>query len=207
MDKLADPWLGRDLFRNILALFQGDFLTLLYLSQVCHQWREWIYQWDSSWQARVYIIVNFMKYRDGMSIANAINQNDQDMVKWILSYEWWDWNWMLELAAGRGHRHLIDYFIEQGADDWDQAMAGAAGGNQRDLVVFFIEQGANDWNRAMIRAVRNGHRDLVYFFISMGANEWRKALRMAKRKRHPDLVALFQQCIKAACPKRRRKRI
>ena len=67
-------------------------------------------------------------------------------------------------AAKGGHKDLVDFFIEKGANDWNSGMRGAANGGHKDLVDFFIKKGANDWNSGMYAAANGCHKDLVEFF-------------------------------------------
>ena len=49
-------------------------------------------------------------------------------------------------------------------------MVYATDGGHKDLVEFFVEKGADDWDWAMEHAIRKGHEDLQKFFIKKGAN-------------------------------------
>ena len=40
-------------------------------------------------------------------------------------------------AARGGHLHLVEYFIEKGADDWDWGMFCADEGGHYDIVEYF----------------------------------------------------------------------
>jgi len=55
-----------------------------------------------------------------------------------------NYNEAMKLAARRGHRDLVDFFISKGARDWNWAMEGAAQGGHGDLVDFFISKGVDD---------------------------------------------------------------
>ena len=48
--------------------------------------------------------------------------------------------------------------------DVDAAMKNAAKGGHKDLVDFFIEKGADGWNWGMEGAAKGGHKELVEFF-------------------------------------------
>jgi hypothetical protein len=63
-----------------------------------------------------------------------------------------------------GHKELVDFFIEKGANDWDDGMYGAAEGGHKELVDFFIQKGADWWNGGMYGAAKGGHKELVDFF-------------------------------------------
>jgi hypothetical protein len=43
-------------------------------------------------------------------------------------------------------------------------MVGAAEGGHKELVDFFIEKGADNWNLGMEGSIEGGHRELVNFF-------------------------------------------
>jgi hypothetical protein len=96
-------------------------------------------------------------------------------------------------ASKQGHKDLVQFFIDKGANDWNWALSGASLGGHKDLVEFFINKGANDWNMALYAASIGGHKDLVQLFIDKGANDWKWALCYAKLGGHRDLVEFFNQ--------------
>ena len=49
---------------------------------------------------------------------------------------------------------------------------GACQGGHKDLVLFMIEKGANDWNWGLNGACQGGHKDLALLMIEKGANNW-----------------------------------
>ena len=53
--------------------------------------------------------------------------------------------------------------------DWNLGLMAACRGGHRDLVDFMIEKGADDWNSGLFYACLRGYRDLVNLMISKGA--------------------------------------
>lgn len=70
----------------------------------------------------------------------------------------------MSLAAEKGDKDAIEFFISEGADYWDLGMSGAVRGGHKNLVDFFIEKGADDWEEGRIVALQTDREDLVKFF-------------------------------------------
>jgi ankyrin repeat protein len=64
-------------------------------------------------------------------------------------------------ASTQGHKDLVHFFINKGANDWNFALHCASQGGHKDLIQFFIDKGATDWNSALSGASQGGHKDLV----------------------------------------------
>ena len=83
----------------------------------------------------------------------------------IVNYmEKYNLNDAMAMGAKGGHKELVEFFIEKGADEWNEGMEYAARGGHKDLVDFFISKGATDWNWGMNNAAKGGHKELVDFF-------------------------------------------
>ena len=52
-------------------------------------------------------------------------------------------NWGLYGASLGGHKDLVDFFIEKGANNWNGALRGASEGGHKYLVDFFENRIAN----------------------------------------------------------------
>ena len=82
-----------------------------------------------------------------------------------------NWNFGLLFACIGGHRDLVHFVIEYGANDWNLGLQGSCQYGHRYLVDFMVEKGANDWdgglNYACLGRSSNGasHRDLVDFIM------------------------------------------
>ena len=86
-----------------------------------------------------------------------------------LTNDIFDWNWGLLCACWGGHRDLVYFMINKGANDWNMGLKYSCWGGHRDLVDFMIEKGADDWNSGLFYACLRGYRDLVNLMISKGA--------------------------------------
>ena len=76
-----------------------------------------------------------------------------------------DVNQGLSNTAKIGHKELVDYFINKGANHWNYGMFSAAQVGHKDLVDFFISKGADCWNLGMLYAGECGHTELEEFFL------------------------------------------
>ena len=111
-----------------------------------------------------------------------------------------DWDWGMYGAALGGHKELVEFFIEKGANMWNRGMMYAAEGGHKELVDFFIEKGANTWNWGMHRAAIGGHQQLVEFFIEKCienglVSDLNGGIFYAKCGGHNELVDFFKQKI------------
>jgi hypothetical protein len=136
----------------------------------------------------------------------------------------------LQYFAIQGNVPLVKLAIKKGADDWDLGMMGAAQGGHKDLVDFFIELGANESayggqkdlvefflekakaealtrenddmfyvsteNEGMAMAAQGGHKDLVDFFIremnSSGVPiRWDSGMTAAIKVNNKELIQFF----------------
>lgn len=130
-----------------------------------------------------------------------------DLRVWLDAIQREMWRDGLVYAAKEGHRDLVNFFIEKGANHWNTSFKNAAIGGHRDLVEFFIEKLKKDgipiyWNQGLESAALGGHRDLVDFFIGKynicGGDHisWVRGLKGAAQGGHRDLVNFFiQNCI------------
>jgi ankyrin repeat protein len=72
----------------------------------------------------------------------------------------------IQNAAKSGNQQIVDLFIENGAKDWNRGLVSAVCYGHKHLVNFFIRQGADAdaWTQAMKCACYNGHLELVKMF-------------------------------------------
>ena len=104
-------------------------------------------------------------------------------------------NIMLQRSAERGHKVLVDFFIEKGASNWQFGLSGSAKGGHEDLIDFFIKKGANDWNLAMQYAAEGGHKNslaVIEFFINKGANDWNDGMVAAAKGGHKYSLEIIE---------------
>ncbi len=111
----------------------------------------------------------------------------QTIVRWKRNI----WNDLLHEASVGGHKSLIDYFVERGANNWNLGLAGATVGNNEYLIKFFIEKGANNWNLGLCAASVRNNKNLINYFIEKGANNWHCAINHAIYHDHKNLIEFF----------------
>jgi ankyrin repeat protein len=124
----------------------------------------------------------------------AAEHNHLHLVQFFIDKGADNWNEALTAAAYSGNLQLAQLFIDKGANDWDDALAYAAEGGHLHLVQFFIDKGADDWNCAIVHAAIGGCLPLVRLFIDKGADDWNSALQCATLGRHLHLVQFFIEC-------------
>ena len=127
------------------------------------------------------------------SIALAAMYGHTDLVKYLVavSDENIDWDDAMKCAATGGYIHLVEYFIEQGAEDFDEAMTGAATRGHTGLVKYFIHLGATNFNEGIEIAASCITLVLVQYFIEQGADNLDEAMRSATMLRYTDIVEYF----------------
>jgi len=148
---------------------------------------------DSNFDHKYLLNLDFEhKYLLNLGMEKAASGGHRDLVQFFIEKGADNWNDGMMSAAKGGDKDLVNFFIEKGADYyWNFGMLRAARGGHRDLVQFFIEKGADHWDWGMLSAAEGGHRDLVQFFIQKGANEWNFGMYRAARGGHRDLVEFF----------------
>jgi hypothetical protein len=148
---------------------------------------------EKSWKT-FYLQIVYYSYNDAnRAMSLAAKKGYRDLVDFFIGKGANNWNWGMEGAAEGGHRDLVDFFIQRGANDRDGGMYSAANGGHRDLVSFFIQKGATDWDLGMYYAANGGHRDLVDFFIQKGANEWGNREILCKTNGTPRLSRILSR--------------
>lgn len=69
-------------------------------------------------------------------------------------------------AAYGGHKSLVDYFINLGANVQDNPMGWAAAGGHIDMIKYLESKGANDYMRAINTAIREGSGETIKYLFS-----------------------------------------
>jgi len=150
---------------------------------------------EKTWRKFYLSIVHYWNKAEDNNFAmnGAAKEGHKDLVEFFIEKGANDWNAGMNGAARGGHKDLVEFFISKGADDWNYGMWGAAKGGHKDLVNFFILKGADNWDGGMSYAALGGHKELVNFFISKGANNWSEGMYFAAEGAHKDLVEFFKQ--------------
>lgn len=105
------------------------------------------------------------------------------------------WDRFMYGAAKGGHKDLVEFFINKGADNWSYGLSGATQSGNLDLVDFFVKKGANDkivdFNEGLYIAAKNGDEKMVNYFIKKGADDIQFGLYGAKQSKNSDLIRFF----------------
>ena len=117
-----------------------DILSLCKLNK---KFNKTVCQSDNFWYRKLQRDYNFTpkesknskeKYEILRDIIYKIQESDWDESDWDEGMYW---------AAKRGHKDIIEYFIEKGADNWNLGLGGAAEGGYIFLMEYFLDRGAD----------------------------------------------------------------
>jgi len=88
-----------------------------------------------------------------------------------------DNNERMYLAAKKGEKDLVDFFISKGANNFSIGMEKAAFGGHLELVKYFIFKSSEEgeWNeynrnRGLVSAFQGGHKNIFDFFRTKGSD-------------------------------------
>lgn len=127
----------------------------------------------------------------GMSAA--CSNGHLDMVKYLEeSFEYEDWNRVLQYACGSAQFKIINYAIQQKrATDWDSGLRmGCFGGHMR-VVNRMIAKGARNWDEGLQWASMGGQVDVARFMILTGATNYSQGLERACQHGHLEVAKLL----------------
>ena len=102
-----------------------------------------------------------------------------------------DWNDGLIGACFGGHRAIVHFLLDNGANKWNKGLQYACGGGHKGIVNLMINKGANKWNDGLCRACMGGHLGIANLMIDHGADDFDKGLLCACRFGHIELVNLM----------------
>src|SRR3990172_7440448 len=111
---------------------------------------------------KLYCPTIYFKFINDFKVC-CINNNIISIKILSLTNNKLNWNFGLLFACIGGHRDLVHFVIEYGANDWNLGLQGSCLCGHRYLVDFMIEKGADHWNMGLYYACRGGNRDLVDF--------------------------------------------
>jgi len=149
----------------------------------------------------------FSAVREGSIVKmRTLIEKDGTFINATDGYSWYGWQ-AIHVAAGGGHRAVVEYLLEQSADlnaaDFfrTQPIHYAAGYGHREMVAYLLEQGAelnaadNIGTQAIHVAARKGHREVVAYLVEQGADlnatdHYRtQPIHEAARNGHREMVA------------------
>jgi hypothetical protein len=116
------------------------------------------------------------------STISAINRVDILEVRrlvYISGFKYY--NFGMILSAEAGSQHLIDLFVNLGADAWDWGLGHAAKSKKEtaSIIDFFISKGATKLKEAILFAVTEGNLQNVKHLIRRGAKVTDECLEQA----------------------------
>jgi uncharacterized protein len=106
-------------------------------------------------------------------------------------------------AASRGHKDIVNYLLDHGADSSTRlgfgasALAGAAAGGHVDVVSVLLDRGSQGLDAALALASRNGHEQIVQRLLDDGADPTVRdagglsPIDWAIKKRHHQILSLL----------------
>lgn len=97
----------------------------------------------------------------------------------------------VELACQKGHRHIVQYFVDNYNCWWDMGLRGACSGGHMDIIQQMIDKGARDWEVGLQEACRSGHIDAARRMIECGACEYTSGLYTACQGGHIEIAKLM----------------
>lgn len=108
-----------------------------------------------------------------------------------------DLNIGLQGACNGGHRDIIEYMIQKGANDFNCGLLyGTCSGGHLDIAEYMIELGASEFDYGLEGACESGHLDLAEYMIQKGANKFEDALSIALQNRHPRVIKMLSKYTK-----------
>lgn len=125
-----------------------------------------------------YHIMNNQFGEIGNLILNFFNEN-QEFIKIHKQIS-------AEVLKKAGHVHI-----------WNVGLIGASIGGHRDLIDFFIDKGAENFNSALIGSIAGKNLDIVKFLISKGANNLGEALQEAINENNDEIINYLSQLIES----------
>ena len=94
-------------------------------------------------------------------------------------------------ACRGGHKDLVLFMIDIGADWYDWGLKGACRGGHKELVMLMIEKGPKDWNLGLYGTCHGGHEEITTLMIKKGAKDLGGGIMCAYNSGHQDIITLL----------------
>ena len=124
-------------------------------------------------------------------LQGACQGGHRDLIQWMIECGAEFWSWGLEGACQGGHQELAQWMIDLGSKDWNEGLFGACRGGHKELAQWMIDLGANNWNWGLEGACEGGFKDLAQWMIDLGANNWNRGLSGACEEGFKELAQMM----------------
>jgi hypothetical protein len=112
--------------------------------------------------------IDLFHFQQTSKQAWMLTQSFQPLLnKWKQLYSTRTLDVCLRESSKTGHKDLVHFFIDKGANDWNEGLEGASQGGHKDLVQFFIDKGADKWNGGLEYATLGGNKDLGEYHVPL----------------------------------------
>lgn len=121
----------------------------------------------------------------------AVKGGHRDIIETLLQKSTYkNYNGLMKTAAVEGHKNIVEWMIELGADSFLEAASYAACGNHKDLVIYILGHitGEIDWNILVKDVGSFGHKDMLEWLIEQGADDYQTILIDAVKEGLLDIV-------------------
>ena len=134
------------------------------------------------------------------SILEATKHGNHNIVMAIsaIPYPRLDYDRVLEYAAGRGDKTIVDFSIERNACCFTTALVSSAKGGHRCMIDHILQIVTRDsdtklsagvYNAVMAGSARGGHQHIVNYMLKFGATDYSGALVEASKGGHIHIVS------------------
>lgn len=128
------------------------------------------------------------------------NTNDIITVYGGIDYNVFIFNECLDGACAGGHKHIIKFALDNGADNYNESMCSACAYGQIEFVKLMIHYGANVINinegfRSACGAYNPRHKnkiiEIIKLMIDYGADDYNGGMRRACREGYIDIINIM----------------
>lgn len=132
-------------------------------------------------------------------IQYAIENNRFNMVKLLYNGDTLYAGYLLEIAAGRGYKDIVEFLIDVGADihhDIDGPLQVSSQNGHLEIVELLLNKGADihaDVDSPLILASMNGHLKVVELLLDRGASNIQYALNWVRDSNHLKIIEILLQ--------------
>lgn len=142
-----------------------------------------------------YFNKDLVEYHYNNAFIEAVKNNDDETIKYLIEMGGNDWDLALLYAASNGNMDFVNFFLQKGADV-NYGLAGASLKGDIKLINYFLDKGAEDLNEAIAYASKGGSSETVSYLVNKALEKgidinWNRALNNAAGKGNLNLVEYF----------------